>query len=90
MNKQGHTLSDVMPPPLPATLYHVAINGKAAGPFDHAALSQMAVNGQLTVDSLVWKSGMAQWNCAGAVEDQKDLLIQCLRYRKNRGECRND
>lgn len=63
-----------VPPPIPTVAYHVAINGQAAGPFDMAKLQQMAVNGQLTASSLVWKIGMAQWAEAGTVEELRGLF----------------
>lgn len=64
----------VVPPPIPTVAYHVAINGQAAGPFDMAALQQMAANGQLTASSLVWKSGMAQWAEAGSVAELQSFF----------------
>ena len=63
-----------VPPPIPTVSYHVAINGQAAGPFDMATLQQLAANGQLTVSSLVWKSGMAQWAEAGSVAELQGLF----------------
>lgn len=57
----------MVPPPIPTVAYHVAVNGQATGPFDMSTLSQMAASGQLTADSLVWKSGMAQWAKAGTI-----------------------
>ena len=63
-----------VPPPIPTVTYHVAINGQAAGPFDMATLQQMAVNGQLTAASLVWKSGMAQWADARSVAELQGLF----------------
>lgn len=63
-----------VPPPVPVTAYHVAINGQAAGPFDLTALTQMAVAGELAGDSLVWKAGMAEWTKAEVVEELKDVL----------------
>jgi hypothetical protein len=59
------------------TAYHVAINGAAAGPFDTAALKQLALSGQLTAQSLVWKPGMEQWQAAETVEELKPVLTQC-------------
>jgi len=60
--------SSTVPPPLPPQVqYHVALNGQQAGPFDMAALLQMAQAGQLTRESLVWKQGMASWDAAGQV-----------------------
>lgn len=68
------TTSSVVPPPIPTVAYHVAINGQAAGPFDMTSLTQMAANGQLTGDSLVWKNGMAHWEKAIAVDELKGLF----------------
>lgn len=64
-----------VPPPIPVAAYHVAINRQATGPFDMSALSQMAACGQLTADSLVWKSGMTQWAKAGTLDDLKVLFV---------------
>lgn len=76
INQQAAT--GAVPPPIPAVAYHVAVNGQAAGPFDMSTLSQMAVSGQLTADSLVWKSGMAQWAKAGTVDDLKGLFANVM------------
>ena len=64
----------VTPPPIPIVVYHVAINGQAAGPFDIATLQQMVASGQLTAASLVWKNGMAQWTPAGTVSELQHLF----------------
>lgn len=64
----------VIPPSIHVSAYHVAVNNQATGPFDIAALTQMAATGQLTVDSLVWKNGMAQWEKAGMVDELKKLF----------------
>ena len=66
--------STTTPPPIPNTLYHVAINGQAAGPFDMNTLRQMVASGQFTPDSLIWKNGMAQWAKANTVEEIKQLF----------------
>ena len=68
------TTPGAVPPPIPTVAYHVAVNGQATGPFDISALAQMATAGQLTADSLVWKTGMAQWAKAGTVDELKNLL----------------
>lgn len=72
------TTSGAVPPPIPTVAYHVAINGQAAGPFDMTSLTQMAANGQLTGDSLVWKKGMAQWAKAGTVDELKSLFSNVM------------
>ena len=66
--------SGMTPPPIPAAAYHVAVNGQATGPFDIPVLAQMVTAGQLTADSLVWKSGMTQWMKAVEVDELKSLF----------------
>ena len=34
----------------------------------------MIVGGQLTVDSLVWKNGMAEWVKAGTIDELKSMF----------------
>ena len=68
------TTPSAVPTPLPTVAYHVAVNGQATGPFALSTLAQMAANGQLTGDSLVWKNGMAQWEKAIAVDELKGLF----------------
>ena len=68
------TATGAVPPPIPTVAFHVAVNGQATGPFDISVLAQMATSGQLTADSLVWKSGMAQWAKAGTVDELKNLF----------------
>ena len=67
-----------VPPPVPVTAYHVAINGQAAGPFDLATLQQMAIAGQFAAASLVWKAGMTEWTKAEAVEELKGILSNII------------
>lgn len=66
------------PPPVPNVTYHVAVNGAATGPFDMNALAQMAMNGQLTASTLVWKAGMAAWARADSVDDLKIVLANVM------------
>lgn len=68
------TAPGAVPPPIPTAAYHVAVNGQATGPFALSTLTQMAANGQLTGDSLVWKNGMAQWEKAIEVDELKGLF----------------
>ena len=72
------TTPGAVPPPIPTVAYHVAVNGQATGPFDISALAQMATAGQLTADSLVWKTGMAQWAKTGTVDELKNLLANAM------------
>lgn len=75
MGSMGQTAQpEMVPPPIPTVTYHVAVNGQATGPFDMSALTQMATSGQFTSNSLVWKTGMAQWAKAGTVDELKSLF----------------
>lgn len=65
----------VTPPPIPTSAYHVAVEGQATGPFNLSVLQQMVATGQFTVDSLVWKNGMAEWVKAGMVDELKSMFV---------------
>lgn len=65
----------VTPPPVPTVAYYVAVNGQATGPYVLSVLQQMAAASQFTADSLVWKSGMAEWVKAGTVDDLKTMFV---------------
>ena len=71
-------LPSTMPPPVPTVAYHVAVNGQATGPFDIAVLTQMVTTGRLTIDSLVWKNGMTQWEKAGSIDELKILFANSI------------
>lgn len=65
------------PPPIPGQVkFFVAVNGQQSGPFDVATLKQMATQGQLTRETLVWKEGMANWSAAGSVNELSALFGQ--------------
>lgn len=49
------------PPPIPSSVYYVAINGQPTGPFDMATLMKMVIAGTISRDNLVWKAGMESW-----------------------------
>lgn len=63
------------PPPVPSSLYNVAVNGQATGPFDITTLSQMASSGSFSKDSLVWKKGMAEWVKADSIDELQALFV---------------
>lgn len=63
------------PPPIPqATQYFVASDGKQTGPFDLAQLSQLAQSGSLKKETLVWKTGMANWDTASTFNEFSNLF----------------
>ena len=72
MNQTPQTGS--VPPPIPTTMYHLAVNGQATGPYDIAVMKQMIISGQMTADMLVWKPGMASWVEAKNVADFESMF----------------
>ena len=72
-NSQQHSV--VSPPPIPTTVYHVAVNGQVSGPYNKNTLTQMFLSGQFLPSTLVWKPGMAEWMRADTVDDLKGLFM---------------
>ena len=71
----GKKARGTTPPPIPkVSAYHVAVNGKATGPYTVDELEQMKKDGQITENSLVWKSGMTEWVKAGMVDELKYIF----------------
>ena len=70
--------NNMTPPPVPTVTYNVAVNGQATGPFDLATLQQMAIAGQFTGSSLVWKAGMPAWVAAETVDELKAVLTNVM------------
>ena len=66
------------PPAVPTVAYNVAITGQTTAPFDVATLQQMAIAGQFTGSSLVWKSGMPAWVAAETVDELKEVLANAM------------
>lgn len=72
LSGQGQT--PIAPPPVPDTLYYIALDGQATGPYNLIKLKQMAISGQFTDNSLVWKTGMTTWANAGSIAELSALL----------------
>ena len=65
------------PPPLPGqqeTQWHVAIDGQAKGPFGQSQLRQMAADGSLTRETLVWAQGRDGWTAAQDISELSRLF----------------
>ncbi|MBO4638463.1 MAG: SPFH domain-containing protein [Treponema sp.] len=58
-----------------SVMYNVAVNGASTGPYSVEQLSKMVQGGQLTAQSLVWTTGMANWTAAGSVPDLAGLFV---------------
>lgn len=65
----------VVPPPIPATAYHVAVNSQATGPFEMSVIVQMVSSGAITECTLLWKQGMSEWVKASSINELKGLFI---------------
>jgi membrane protease subunit (stomatin/prohibitin family) len=67
--------ANTIPPPIPgAVQFFVASNGQQTGPFNAEQLAQMTQSGTLKRESMVWKTGMAQWAEASSVAELSDLF----------------
>ncbi|UYV37609.1 DUF4339 domain-containing protein [Rhodobacteraceae bacterium D3-12] len=75
--------SGTMPPPLPRLNYFVALGGQPSGPFDAAALMDLAGKGSLTGQTLVWTDGMADWAPASGVADMQAILKTAVKPEPN-------
>ena len=62
------------PPPLPDTNWHVAIDRKAAGPFDLTELQQLATNRQISPGTLAWIDGMEEWKSIESIPALEGLF----------------
>jgi len=76
MNQMGQNMNQQQntPPPPPQIQYNVSVNGQTAGPFNWQQLMQMVQNGHLTINTHVWKQGMAGWELAGNVQELSTLF----------------
>ena len=68
----------MMPPPLPNApvekVWHVAINGKATGPYSRAELARKADDGKMKRDTFVWTVGLDSWKTAGELDELATLF----------------
>ncbi len=56
--------------------WHVAVNGAPAGPFQLDALRAMASSGNLDIQALAWRDGMADWK---PIPEIPELYMQLTR-----------
>lgn len=63
------------PPPLPAQQqWYLGVDGAQRGPYDQGGLAEQARSGALRRETLVWRSGMAQWTPAAEVPELAGVL----------------
>ncbi len=64
-----------VPPPIPAvTQYYYATNGQQAGPVTIEQLGALFANRTINRDTLIWKSGLANWTPLQDVDELKSFL----------------
>ncbi|MDO5605621.1 MAG: SPFH domain-containing protein [Paracoccus sp. (in: a-proteobacteria)] len=70
--------SGALPPPLPGarseTVWHVALNGEADGPYGRGHLGRMVRDGSFTRETLVWSPGQDGWKSADEVAELAQLF----------------
>ena len=65
----------VAPPPVASPMQvYVYLNNQQAGPYDMPILQQLASQGILTAQTLVWRAGMPAWAAAGTVAELQPLF----------------
>ena len=75
LNNQQPQSHQQAPPPIPEIEhFYIVADGKKAGPFNLAAIQEYINKGDVTADTLVWKSGMADWQAASDVRAVAALL----------------
>lgn len=72
------TPASAAPPPLPGktveTVWHVAVDGQAQGPYGRGHLGRMAAEGRFGRDTLVWTPGQDGWLPADDVRELAQLF----------------
>ncbi len=63
------------PPPLnPETVWHIAVDGQAEGPYGRAKLGRLDNEGKFTRETLVWTPGQDGWKPADEVNELAQLF----------------
>ncbi|MBO7565617.1 MAG: SPFH domain-containing protein [Bacteroidales bacterium] len=63
-----------VPPTMPSTQYYVGINGQSMGPFSYSQIQQFIMTGEVTQESLVWKTGLINWTQITQVTELSKLF----------------
>ncbi len=75
MQQQAMQAQQPTPPPMPPMMqYYVNVNGQNIGPCNMQQLQQMVQSGQLTLQTYVWKQGMATWDFARNIQELSMLF----------------
>ena len=63
-----------VPPTMPSTQYYVGINGQSMGPFSYSQIQQFIMTGEVTQETLVWKTGLINWTTITQVPELSKLF----------------
>ena len=65
-------------PQLPMGPYYMAVNGQQAGPYTGEQLQEMKNHGELTIETLLFKNGMATWTPAGQLPELAPIFASAI------------
>ena len=63
-------------PPIPITLYYLAINGTQQGPFNIEQIKTMIANSSIASNVLIWKEGMSNWGIISSLPEFQTYFKQ--------------
>ena len=63
-------------PPIPVTLYYLAINGVQQGPYNFEQIKSMITSNSVTPNVLAWKEGMAAWASLSSLSEFQAFFRQ--------------
>lgn len=65
----GAPAAGMAPPPPPAGVWHVAVNGQTQGPYGSDQVRQGIATGQVTPQTLLWSPQLSGWTAAGQLPE---------------------
>ncbi len=71
---QQQNMQTAAPPPPPMVQFFAIVNGQQQGPFNLQQLAQMASQGAINGDTMVWKQGMPNWLAAKTVPELANIF----------------
>jgi membrane protease subunit (stomatin/prohibitin family) len=69
------------PPPIPGDRWHVVLNNEATGPHSITTIKEMVQEGVISAETLIWSSGMPEWQTAIENSIFKVLLEQAKEHQ---------
>lgn len=61
--------------PVPPTAYFLVVNNQQEGPFIEDQVKTLYSNGKISLDTLVWTAGMAEWKMIQEVESLRTSIL---------------